>query len=87
MSRPVKRVRASHAAVVAQAKDHPGEWVRVGAYRAGYTAKSIASQIRAGGGPHLSPVYAPAGSFDARTKLGEFDTEVYTRFRTGEAVS
>lgn len=87
MTRPVKRERASHNEVVAQAKAAPGEWVRVGTYRASYTAKSIACQIRAGGGPHLSLAYAPAGAFEARTQDREFDTEVHIRFRTEAAAS
>ena len=87
MTRPVKRERASHAEVATLARATPGEWVRVRAYPSNATAKSAAWTIRDGRGPSRTHVYAPAGSFEARTEDREFDTEVYTRFRTEAAAS
>jgi hypothetical protein len=80
VTRPVKRERASHAAVAAAAKAAPGEWVRVRAYPSRACAKSAAWTIRDGRGPSRTGAYAPAGAFDTRTEDREFDTEVYVRF-------
>lgn len=80
MTRPVKRQQASHSTVAAEAKATPGAWVRVGAYPSTATAKGVAWAIRDGRGPSRTGVYSPAGSFEARTQLGEFDTEVYARY-------
>jgi hypothetical protein len=87
VTRPVKRERASHATVAAQAKAHPGEWVRVGAYSSRACATVAAWAIRDGRGPSRTHAYAPAGAFETRTEDREFDTEVYTRFRTEAAAS
>jgi len=80
MSRLSHRVHVSHAEVVAQAKARPGEWVRVGAYRSAYTAKSTAHAIRVG--RRDMTVYAPLGAYETRTAPCGFDTELHVRYQS-----
>jgi len=79
VSRLSKRERVSHRDVVAEAKARPGEWVRVGAYRSGYTAKTTGHAIRVG--RRDMTVYAPVGAFETRTVLCDSDTELQVRYQ------
>lgn len=78
MTRPAPAPRVSHQEIAEQAKATPGEWLPVRAYRTGYQAKSVASQIRLANA--RMEAYSPAGSFEARTVNTADDTELFVRY-------
>lgn len=91
MSRRAKRPTVNHAATAAALRARPGTWLRVGEYGSSQSAESTANVIRTAfvkKDRSLSP-YAPAGSFQARTRLTEFGSAVWACYvgpRDGGAV-
>lgn len=80
MSRPALRPRADHKATAAELRSCPGKWLRVGVFRAPYTASTTAYAIRTA---YRRPMYAPAGSFEARTVPYGDGTAVQARYVGG----
>lgn len=80
----VRNRRSAAQEVVAALKSNPGRWARLREYdHASYnTAQAFASLIRLG----RSPVYAPAGAFEARSVSVEGGYAVYARY-VGEVAS
>jgi hypothetical protein len=82
MSRLANRPKTNHAQTAAKLRSIPGEWHRIGTYRASYSAASIAHSVRTG---YRSPSYLPAGSFEARTEVVEDGTSVWAQYVGGGA--
>lgn len=76
MSRLSTRPRANHTVMAAKLKASPGKWLLVGEYRASQSAETAANEIRSAYGKRGPSPYAPARSFQARTRLTEFGSAV-----------
>ena len=81
MSRLVKRPRVDHAKTAAELRAAPGTWRSVGEYRSSQSAEHMAYAVRTAWSKTKdgSP-YAPAGSFQAKTRLTEYGAELYIRY-------
>ncbi|MGW2692413.1 hypothetical protein ACWC3Y_11185 [Streptomyces sp. NPDC001296] len=81
MSRPVKRPLVNHAAAAARLRARPGTWLVVGEYRSSLTADHMAYLVRTAWTKRgtRSP-YAPAGSFEAVTRLTEAGACLVARY-------
>lgn len=71
MSRLAKRPSVDHAATAARLRATPGQWDAVGDYRSSQTAEHMAHTIRTAYTRGYPSPYAPAGSFQAYTRLTE----------------
>lgn len=78
-----RRPHVNHRRAAAELREQPGTWLPVGEYRNSMTADSAARLIRAatgGSAPYTARFYAPAGAFEARTRLTEDGTLVEARY-------
>lgn len=81
MSRRAKHSVANHRAAAEGLREMPGLELLVGTYRSAQTAQSMAGQVRsASSNGHI---YAPPGSFEARTEPVGDETGLYVRY-TGQ---
>jgi hypothetical protein len=72
VSRLARRPVIDHQAAAANLRAKPGKWLLVGEYRSGQSAVHMAWAVRAGWTKSGTSPYAPAGSFEARTRLTEY---------------
>ncbi len=82
MSRWGSRPHANHIAAAAGLREMPGVWLRVGLYRARYSAQNTAADVRAGRG-QLEDNYIEAArqsAFEARVEPVGDETGLYVRY-------
>jgi hypothetical protein len=78
MSRLAKRPKNSHVRAAARLRANPGQWQIIGDYRSSQSADHMAYTIRtAFEKPGQSSPYAPAGSFQAYTRLTEDGSRLF----------
>jgi hypothetical protein len=89
MSRLATRPKVNHAQAAAKLRANPGTWMRIGEYRSSQSADGVANTIRTAYVKRGASPYAPAGSFQARTRLTEYGAALevcYVGPREGGAV-
>lgn len=80
MSRLTKRPAVNHTTTAAHIKARPRTWLPVGEYRSTQSAEHMAYAIRTAYAKRQNSPYAPAGSFEARTRLTEYGALLEARY-------
>jgi hypothetical protein len=65
-----------NTAIAAKLRDRPGEWAHINTYTTPGSAASCAQQINSG----RLAAYAPAGSFEAKSRTVDGERRVYARY-------
>lgn len=78
--RVVKHPRIDHEARAEKMKSHPGEWVKIGDYSSGDSARCTARNIKAADD---FPQYVPKGAYETRVRLTDDGAVLYARYTGG----
>jgi hypothetical protein len=77
MSRLASRPKVNHAEAAAKLRAKPGKWLLIGEYGSSQSAEGFAHCVRTAYVKRGPSPYAPAGSFQARTRLTEFGAALW----------